>query len=493
MMAEKMTRRTRATAVAVVVALGVALLSACTPTTGVAGIVTANGASRAGILIELFETGSTNRIAATTTANDGSYELGYVTPGDYDIRLAGTLWYDGTPTAGPVPIAVPVVLHAFTPVDADVAIDTGAISGQAKTSGGDPAVGITVDAVEKATGLTIATTTSDETGEYTLAALPTGTYTTRYTSANTPPRWYVSAVAAGDAEPVYVYPDHETILENVQLSVGRSITGTVTDYRNPVPGAVVAAFSQYGSFAALTTTGADGTFTLAELNSTSYRLLVYPKAPLHPTAWMTRNDPDVSHGPLIDVTAGDVDAGTTAVTACDPARFHPGADLSTSNLQGADLTGCDLSGALIAYADVTGANFFGASLRGATLGTIEMQDADLSGADVTDLFACGIGGEPIPPAAWRKVGSCLVGPTANLTGAPLDEFDLSGLDLTGANLTEAGLMFSNLSGANLTGVHLQSTDLSMTTLTGVISSGITGTPSRLPDGWALIGGVLVGP
>lgn len=492
-MAERMRRRARATAVAAVVVVGVALLSACTPNTGVAGIVTANGTSRPGILIELFESGTTNRIAATTTASDGSYELDFVTPGDYDIRFAGTLWYDGTPTAGPVPVAVPVALNAFTPVDADVAIGTGAISGQVKTSGGDPAVGVTVDAVDKATGLTIATTTSDEAGEYTLGALPTGTYTTRYTSATTPPRWYVSAVAAGDAEPVYVFSDQETILQNVQLSVGRSITGTVTDYRNPVPGAVVAAFSQYGSFAALATTGADGTFTLAELNSTSYRLLVYPKAPLRPTAWMVRNDPDVSSGPLIDVTAGDIDAGTTAVTACDPATFHPGADLTAADLHGADLTGCDLSGALIAYADVNGADFFGASLRGATLGTVEMQDADLSGTDVTDLFACGIGGQPILPATWQKVGSCLVGPTANLTQAPLDGFDLSGLDLTGANLTEAGLQNSNLTGANLTDVNLQGIDLSHTTLTGVISSGITGTPYRLPDGWALIGGVLVGP
>ena len=53
--------------------------------------------------------------------------------------------------------------------------------------------------------------------------------------------------------------------------------------------------------------------------------------------------------------------------------------------------------------------------------------------------------------------------------------------------------YSNLTGANVTRANLQSIDLSLTTLTGVISSGITGTPYRLPDGWTLIGGVLVGP
>ena len=248
-----------------------------------------------------------------------------------------------------------------------------------------------------------------------------------------------------------------------------------------------------GSFAGSATSGPDGTFTLADLNPTSYRLWIYPPAPLRPAAWGTYNDIDPSHGVVIDLTAGDVNAGAGAVTACDPAVYHHGVDLSFKHLQGADLTGCDLSGSLMDTTDLTGASLVGADLRGASLVNIDMQGTDLTGAAVTGLFACAVWGEPITPAGWHQVGSCLVGPGANLTQAPLDEFDLSGLDLTGANLTQAGLQYSNLTGANLTRVNLQGIDLSLTTITGVISSGITGTPYRLPDGWALIGGVLVGP
>ena len=114
-MAEKRSQRTRATVVALVVAMGVALLSACTPDTGVGGIITANGTGRSGIVVELFQAGTTNRVGATTTANDGSYELDHVKPGDYDVRLGGIAWFNGTPTAGPVATPVPVALNDDQP------------------------------------------------------------------------------------------------------------------------------------------------------------------------------------------------------------------------------------------------------------------------------------------------------------------------------------------------------------------------------------------
>jgi alpha-tubulin suppressor-like RCC1 family protein/uncharacterized protein YjbI with pentapeptide repeats len=76
------------------------------------------------------------------------------------------------------------------------------------------------------------------------------------------------------------------------------------------------------------------------------------------------------------------------------------------------------------------------------------------------------------------INGYLVGPGANLSGANLTGANLSGVNLTGANLTNA-----NLSGTDLTGAIL----------TGVRSGGITGTPSALPTGWALVNGYLVGP
>ena len=82
-------------------------------------------------------------------------------------------------------------------------------------------------------------------------------------------------------------------------------------------------------------------------------------------------------------------------------------------------------------------------------------------------------------AAHADGDICLTpGANKNLSNCVFTDKDLSGTDfensiLTGANLTRA--------------------DLSDTNLTGVTSGSIKGVPSRLPVGWALIGGYLLGP
>ena len=53
-------------------------------------------------------------------------------------------------------------------------------------------------------------------------------------------------------------------------------------------------------------------------------------------------------------------------------------------------------------------------------------------------------------------------------------------------MQDCNLAGAFLKGANLNGVNLREADL-----TSVISGGIKGTPKSLPDGWSLIGGVLV--
>src|SRR5690606_11032175 len=116
-------------------------------------------------------------------------------------------------------------------------------------------VGVTVDVVEQATGLTVATEITDEQGDYAIGGIPQGTYVVRFTSASTGPRWYVNANAAGDATPVVLLPGAELRNIDVQLSVERSLAGTVTDHRNPVPGATVVAFTLTGSSAGSATTG----------------------------------------------------------------------------------------------------------------------------------------------------------------------------------------------------------------------------------------------
>ena len=118
------------------------------------------------------------------------------------------------------------------------------------------------------------------------------------------------------------------------------------------------------------------------------------------------------------------------------------------------------------------ANLTNASLLNADLAGIKLATANLTG-----VKSCGLKSKPASlPAGWVGVGSCLVGPKANLMNA-----NLSNLDLGSANL----------SGTNLTGATLTRAKLSKASLTGVISSGLKGTPASLPVGWKVTLGKLV--
>ena len=68
-----------------------------------------------------------------------------------------------------------------------------------------------------------------------------------------------------------------------------------------------------------------------------------------------------------------------------------------------------------------------------------------------------------------------------------------GVNLEQGVLTNANLNGVDLTGADLHGADLSNADLSYATLTGVQSSGITGTPTALPQNWRLVDGYLMGP
>jgi uncharacterized protein YjbI with pentapeptide repeats len=206
-----------------------------------------------------------------------------------------------------------------------------------------------------------------------------------------------------------------------------------------------------------------------------------------------------------------VGAAPAGATGCTPG---PGAELAGCNFSGSSLYGVDLAGADLTGATLTGANLTDANLNQATLTSVIGTSADLQGATITDAdltnanFGSGLfdganlqgstivdtqftgsdltgvqsggvtGSGYTLPTNWSLAGGYLAGPNANLTNA-----DLSTVDLTGADLGAAYLTGTNLTGTNLTGANL----------TGIITGGVTGTPSNLPDNWSLVNGYLVGP
>jgi uncharacterized protein YjbI with pentapeptide repeats len=193
-------------------------------------------------------------------------------------------------------------------------------------------------------------------------------------------------------------------------------------------------------------------------------------------------------------TCPTVAAGTGTVTP-PPA---PGDDWSGCNLTGADLydytvDNVDLSNANLTSADLvfakvasnlTDANFSDANLTGVNLTAATVTGAIMATATLDGVVTFNTTGAPASlPASWADVKDYIVGPTANLGDAQLDNVSLAGLDLD-----QAGMDGTNLSGDNITG-----TDFGDAGFLDVSSGGDTGTPASLPADWAEVDGYLVGP
>jgi hypothetical protein len=128
--------------------------------------------------------------AVTTSAADGTYALGGLLPGNYEVAFLPTAgsgallqWYHGHASRN---AADPVTLSSAAPVTGiDVQLDGGSISGNA----GGP--GVTV-AAYTSTDVWVGSfqVQSQADGTYTLAGLPSGTYKIAFFPPSGPPQWY---------------------------------------------------------------------------------------------------------------------------------------------------------------------------------------------------------------------------------------------------------------------------------------------------------------
>jgi uncharacterized protein YjbI with pentapeptide repeats len=173
----------------------------------------------------------------------------------------------------------------------------------------------------------------------------------------------------------------------------------------------------------------------------------------------------------------------------------PDLNLSVSNFTGANLSGANLVGTNFERTNFTNANLTNANLSnfyteyfpdfdsvevvrpdfshkcsapaaidcltmGAKLTGANLEGADLTGANLSYITSGSITGKPKAlPAGYKLINGYIVGPKVDITG-----ISLQGVDLTGSDVD----------------------------LTGIISGKITGTP-KLPSGWAVYKGYLIGP
>ena len=151
----------------------------------------------------------------------------------------------------------------------------------------------------------------------------------------------------------------------------------------------------------------------------------------------------------------------------------PSADLTNANLTGADLTGTDLTRSNLAGAVLEGANLAEVYLYGATLSATKIGGSDLSATYLSGVVTRSVSGVPSGlPSGWEIRCGVLFGP--------------------GSNLSKANLSKCSLKSANLTGVTFSS-PIGSAMLTGVSSGSVKGTPSKLPSGWGVAYGFVIGP
>jgi uncharacterized protein YjbI with pentapeptide repeats len=122
----------------------------------------------------------------------------------------------------------------------------------------------------------------------------------------------------------------------------------------------------------------------------------------------------------------------------------------------------DLSDVEIFETSLSEADFHAANLKGLAFGKVDLYEADLSGADLTEAVL--YDWEPAEHGGSDLFGADLR--EANLTRADLTETTLASTDLRGARLTGAKLRNADLSWAELVGAKLNDADLTEANLTG---------------------------
>ena len=178
-------------------------------------------------------------------------------------------------------------------------------------------------------------------------------------------------------------------------------------------------------------------------------------------------------------------------------------NLSGLNLSGVNLWGAQLSGANFSNANLNNANLsFGltqtTNFSNATMSRVNLSGTIMTGANLTgtslsnarfgsQMRSGGVTGTPALPSGFVWRNGHVVGPDVNLWRANLAGANLSGVNLTNSRFFEANLSGANLNGANVTGADLRGT------LAGASATGLTGNPSRLPNGHFMSGGNLFIP
>lgn len=235
----------------------------------ISGAVTSGGTPLVGASVGLYGATGSGRLATVTTGAGGAYAFPGIAPGSYRLRawspsgVAVAEWYVDSATAAGA-VLLPVTTGGTTTANFDLA-GIGGIDGTV-TSAGSPLNGATVVAY-KASGGTVATTTTAGAGQFSFPTLADGTYKIKASAAGHVTEWFQD-VATGTAATVLTVTAGNTVhldgANAITLSSTASpeLSGTVTIQSSglPLSGAAVRLYTSAG-FVRATTTAPDGSYS----------------------------------------------------------------------------------------------------------------------------------------------------------------------------------------------------------------------------------------
>ena len=336
---------------------------------GITGTVIGTGsASVAGVNVDVFS-GSVREGTAITAA-DGTYDVGNLTAGTYDVCFDASGVTSGAPATGyadqcdnnvawdglgtDITAATGVAVTSGTVTQGINAtlIAGGAISGTVTNSSDSPLTGVKAEVFTSAGNyLTEATTAAD--GTYQLSGLTTGSYDVCFDGSPAGSSdqcydgvtWNGLASDLNGATPVTVSDGSVTDSVNATLATGGGVSGTVTDaHADPLTDVEVEVFSTGNEEVGFAYTSVDGTYTVSGLAAGSDHVCFnaaaatggtsttgYPAQCYNGEAW-DGSAADSGSATAITITAGVTKTGVDATLAAGGAISGRVTDSSSDGL-----------------------------------------------------------------------------------------------------------------------------------------------------------------
>jgi hypothetical protein len=428
----------------------------------ITGTVTAaiGGAVQGGMCVGAFAAGDfLLPVASAVTAPDGTYALTNLATGSYDVEFTsgcggssnfGQQWYNGKSSES-ASTAIPVTTGVTTTsINAALSVG-GTISGIVTVASGvSDFSGICVDAFAPGDFLSPSgSTTTAADGSYSLTNLAPGNYDVEFSagcgiSENVGQQWYNNKSSQSSANAVNVTAGSSTSAINGTLSLGGTITGTVTAATGgaDLSGVCVVAFApgDVQLSPASTTTASDGSYTLTNLAPGTYQVEFTSgcgASVSYATQWYSASPTAASAVPVVVTTLTTTPSIDAAMALGVPsvAGINPTAG-STAGGTSVTINGANLSSASAVTFGATPAIITADSASSVTA------TAPAGSAGTVDVTVTTPGGASAPSAAdkFTYVGAPAVtgiNPTSGSTGGGTS-VTVSGTNLSGATSVNFG-------------------------------------------------------